>query len=400
LSCCCGARGTLLNLEVADDGAGLNFDAIRRKAVERGLMPQGLELADDEVARFIFESGFSTAARLTQNAGRGVGMDVVASEIKQLGGVLELRSEAGRGMRFIVRLPLTLALSQALMVGLSEETYALPLPAIEGIARIPRALAAQVSGDEPAYYGYGGQDYRIRSLAELLDLPYAVPEDSRSVLAVLVRLGEGIGGERRVALLVDRLLGNREIVSKAVGPQLSSISGVAGATIVSSGEVVLILDPAALVIDRARRRLIAEANVAREALEKQYEQVGRMVMVVDDSITMRRVAERLLVRNGYRVITAKDGIDAMAVLQHESPAVILLDIEMPRADGFEVASFVRADERIRDTPIIMITSRSGDKHRARAAALGVERYLIKPYQEDELLDEIRALLQWREASAA
>ncbi|MDO9452006.1 MAG: Hpt domain-containing protein [Stagnimonas sp.] len=394
-------EGTQLLMEVADDGYGLNFGAIRSKAIERGLLPPDAALGDDEIARFIFEAGFSTAETLTQSAGRGVGMDVVASEVKQLGGSLELRSEAGRGTRFSIRLPLSLALSQALMVKVGGEVYALPLVAIEGIGRVPRDVAVVAVGGGESSFNYGGHDYRVRPLAELIDLPHALPDDARSVPAVLVRMGEGIaGGERRAALIVDQLLGNREVVSKAVGPQLSSISGVSGATILPSGEVVLILDPAALVIDRARRRLIAEAAANRATLEREATQSGRLIMVVDDSVTMRRVAERLLQRNGYRVLTAKDGLDAIALLQNEAPAAILLDIEMPRADGFEVAGFVRNNERISETPIIMITSRSGDKHRTRAATLGVNRYLIKPYQEEQLLYELRALLQAREAEAA
>lgn len=394
-------EGTQLLMEVADDGYGLNFGAIRSKAIERGLLPPDAALGDDEIARFIFEAGFSTAETLTQSAGRGVGMDVVASEVKQLGGSLELRSEAGQGTRFSIRLPLSLALSQALMVKVGGEVYALPLVAIEGIGRVPRDVAVVAAGGGESSFSYGGHDYRVRPLAELIDLPHAMPDDSRSVPAVLVRMGEGVaGGERRAALIVDQLLGNREVVSKAVGPQLSSISGVSGATILPSGEVVLILDPAALVIDRARRRLIAEAAANRATLEREATQSGRLIMVVDDSVTMRRVAERLLQRNGYRVLTAKDGLDAIALLQNEAPAAILLDIEMPRADGFEVAGFVRNNERISETPIIMITSRSGDKHRTRAATLGVNRYLIKPYQEEQLLYELRALLQAREAEAA
>ena len=394
-------EGTQLVMEVADDGQGLNFDAIRAKAQQRGLMPEGVQFGDDEVARFIFEPGFSTAEKLTQSAGRGVGMDVVASEVKQLGGTLELRSEPGQGTRFTIRLPLSLSLSQALMVQVGDETYALPLVAIEGIGRVPRGQAAAAAGGGDAIFNYGGHDYRVRYLAELIDLPHALPEDARTLPAVLVRLGEGVaGGERRAALVVDALLGNREVVSKAVGPQLSSISGVSGATILPNGGVVLILDPAALVIDRARRRLIAEAAAVRLHAEPQPGTSGRLIMVVDDSVTMRRVAERLLQRNGYRVLTAKDGLDAIALLQNETPAAILLDIEMPRADGFEVAGFVRHHERLAETPIIMITSRSGDKHRARAATLGVDRYLIKPYQEDQLLHELRSLLQAREAAFA
>jgi len=388
-------EGTQLLMEIADDGRGLDFAGIRRKAIEKGLMPADAQLADEDVAQFIFESGFSTASSLTQNAGRGVGTDVVASEVKQLGGSLELRSVPGKGTRFIIRLPLSLALSQALMVSVGHESYALPLTAIDGIARIPVAMLAKSQVEGSLSFSYGGHDYRVRHLADLIDLPVTVPaSDARTVPAVLVRLGEGLGGgERRAALVVDGLLGNREVVSKAVGPQLSSVSGVAGATILPNGQVVLILDPAALIVDRARRKLIAEA-AARAAAAEQAEQdrEGELIMVVDDSITMRRVAERLLLRQGFRVITAKDGLDAIAQLATETPAAILLDIEMPRADGFEVAGFVRNSERIAGVPIVMITSRSGEKHRARAASLGVNRYLIKPYQEDQLMSEVRSVL--------
>ncbi|MDP3857980.1 MAG: Hpt domain-containing protein [Stagnimonas sp.] len=388
-------EGTQLLMEIADDGKGLDFGAIRRKAIEQGLMPADAQLGDEDVAQFIFESGFSTASTLSQNAGRGVGTDVVASEVKQLGGSLELRSVPGKGTRFIIRLPLSLALSQALMVAVGHESYALPLTAIDGIARIPVAMLAKAQVEGALAFSYGGHDYRVRHLADLIDLPVTPPAaDARTVPAVLVRLGEGLGGgERRAALIVDGLLGNREVVSKAVGPQLSSISGVAGATILPNGQVVLILDPAALIVDRARRKLIAEAAAraaAAEAADKDRE--GELIMVVDDSITMRRVAERLLLRQGFRVITAKDGLDAIAQLQTETPAAILLDIEMPRADGFEVAGFVRNTDRIAGVPIVMITSRSGEKHRARAASLGVNRYLIKPYQEDQLMSEVRSVL--------
>lgn len=389
-------EGTQLVMEIADDGRGLDFGAIRRKAIEKGLMPADARLADEDVAQFIFESGFSTAGNLTQNAGRGVGTDVVASEVKQLGGALELRSVPGKGTRFIIRLPLSLALSQALMVAVGHESYALPLTAIDGIARIPVTLLEQTSVEGALSFSYGGHDYRVRHLADLIDLPIsAPPAEARTVPAVLVRLGEGLGGgERRAALIVDGLLGNREVVSKAVGPQLSSISGVAGATILPNGQVVLILDPAALIVDRARRKLIAEAaaRAAATAEPDEMDREGELILVVDDSITMRRVAERLLLRHGFRVMTAKDGLDAIALLQTETPSAILLDIEMPRADGFEVAGFVRNSERIAGVPILMITSRSGEKHRARAASLGVNRYLIKPYQEDQLMTEVRSVL--------
>ena len=371
-------EGPQLVIELRDDGRGLDIDAIRRKAVERGLMPADAEVDERSVAQFIFEPGFSTAREVTQVAGRGVGMDVVAAEVKQLGGTLELDSERGRGTRFVIRLPLTLAISQALLVSVGGEQFAIPLSSINGIGRIPVSDLPGYFGDAQRRFEYGGQAHEVRYLGE-----------TRTVPAVMLRIGEGLGaGSRRVAVVVDATLGNREIVSKAVGPQVSSVLGISGATILADGSVVLILDVPALVQDEKRRALMAEAAGGRStALADDRE----LIMVVDDSITMRRVAERLLTRNGYRVLTAKDGLDAIAQLHAESPRAILLDIEMPRADGFEVATFVRNNERIADVPIIMITSRSGDKHRQRAAEIGVNRYLIKPYQEEQLLNEVRSV---------
>lgn len=379
-------EGSQLLVEVADDGRGLDIAAIRAQAVQRGLMQADALLPEAEVARFILEPGFSTARELTQDAGRGIGMDVVAAEVKQLGGTLDLASEPGRGTRFRIRLPLTLAVSQALLVQLGQEAYAIPLTAIEGIARVSRAGQDAWLAEDAEPLIYGGQEWRTGYLGDLLGLPRQLPQEARSLTAVLLRIGEGIGGgERRLALVVDQLIGNREIVLKPVGPQIGSIAGLTGATILADGRVVLILDIAALVADRQRRRLRAEAMPPAPA------DVRELVMVIDDSVTMRRVAERLLTRNGYRVITAHDGLDAMALLQTETPAVVLLDIEMPRADGFEVAAFIRNSPRLGTTPIIMITSRSGEKHRERARQLGVERYLIKPYQEEQLLHEIAVL---------
>ena len=290
----------------------------------------------------------------------------------------------------MIRLPLTLAISQALLIGVGVETYAVSLSSIEGIARIPTVEVDAFLKNPERQYDYGGQEYQVHYLGDFLSLDRPEETEARTLPAILVKVGEGLGGEERhIAVVVDALFGNREVVSKAVGPQVSSILGVSGATILADGRVVLILDVPALVQDRTRRELLAEAGKAERVKVESDDR--ETVMVVDDSITMRRVAERLLSRNGYKVITAKDGLDAIAQLQTESPQVILLDIEMPRADGFEVATFIRNTDRIAKTPIIMITSRSGDKHRERAAEIGVNRYLIKPYQEEQLMNEVRSV---------
>jgi chemosensory pili system protein ChpA (sensor histidine kinase/response regulator) len=271
--------------------------------------------------------------------------------------------------------------------------YAIPLPSIEGIARIPRDQLESFYSEDGPTYGYGGHEYRVRYLGDFIGSSRDVPKDGKTVSAILVRIGEGLGTQdRRIAVVVDSLHGNREVVSKAVGPLVSSVVGVSSATILADGRVVLILDVPALTQDRTRRALITLAAGKHESVNTDAD-TRELVMVVDDSITIRRVTERLLLKHGYRVSTAKDGLDAMAKLQTESPVTILLDIEMPRADGFEVAAFVRNNERIRKVPIIMITSRSGDKHRERAMQIGVNRYLIKPYQEDQLISEVRGVLE-------
>lgn len=379
--------GQQLRLTVADDGGGLDFDAIRRGAVERGLMHEQAELSQAQLALFILEPGFSTARELTQSAGRGVGMDVLAAEVRQLGGSLEIDSKPGEGTRFVIHLPITLGLTQALMFTAGEERFAVPLTAIEGIARVPRAQATPADGSEGRLQ-YGDRDYRIAFAADYLGLPRAPATDARALPAILLRLPEGVDeGSRELALVVDQVVGNREVVSKTIGPVLAAVPGMTGATILPDGRIVLLLDLPSLIQDRIRRQRIREAPERTVSTRAQKPSV----MVVDDSITMRRVAERLLERNGYEVQLARDGVDAMGQLATAQPDVVLLDIEMPRADGFEVASYMRNTTHLEATPIIMITSRSGDKHRERAAELGVQRYLIKPYQENELLAEINSV---------
>jgi chemosensory pili system protein ChpA (sensor histidine kinase/response regulator) len=380
--------GPQLVIDVSDDGRGLNLAAIRRKAVQMGLIPEDAVLGEADTIAFIFEPGFSTASEVTQAAGRGVGMDVVNAEIKQLGGSIEVKTQAGAGTHFIVRLPLSLAITQALLIHVAEEMYALPMNTIEGIARINRSELPRYLDGRGPNFEYGGQHYRVRQMAEMLHLhAMDLKEGEKSVPLLLVR-----AGDRRVALAVDEVLGTREVVIKAVGLQVSSVVGVSGATILADGRVVVILDLPALAQARLRRVLTAEA---RHVPVAESEEERPLIMVVDDSITMRRVAERTLVRNGFRVSTAKDGMDALGKLQTEFPAVVLLDIEMPRIDGFELATYMRNSDKLKSVPIIMITSRSGEKHRARAEQIGVERYMIKPYQEDQLIQNIHELLPRR-----
>jgi chemosensory pili system protein ChpA (sensor histidine kinase/response regulator) len=377
-------EGAEVIIELSDDGGGMDLSAIRAKGLDLGLLTAGQEVSQDDLIQLVLEPGFSTADTVTQQAGRGVGMDVVATEIKTLGGALYIDTSPGKGTRFTVKLPFTLATSHALVLRVGDEVYALPLPTIEGVVRLPRdEIAAHLRSDS-ASFTHGGNKYRVQPLAQFVGLEAsALPEQDAALPLVLVR-----AGEYSAALVADELIGSREIVVKPVGPQLASIRGISGATILSDGRVVVILDIVALV--RGGRRGRAQPLIAREPTDQRV-----FVMVVDDSITVRRVTQRLLERNGMRVLTARDGMDAMALLQENRPDIILLDIEMPRMDGYEVASQVRADPVHHNVPIIMITSRVGDKHRARAIELGVNDYLGKPYQESQLLNAIAPLVAAR-----
>jgi chemosensory pili system protein ChpA (sensor histidine kinase/response regulator) len=380
--------GAEIVIVVADDGAGINVKLIREKAIALGLIDAHAKLTDEEAVQLILEPGFSTAGHVTQAAGRGVGMDVVATEVKKLGGGLFIDSTYGKGSRFTIRLPFTLAISQALIVRTAEETYALPLATVEGVVRLPRNIVARHLGKDAPLFEYGGQKYRFQHLGSFVGLGATrLPESDVSMSVVLIR-----AGEHSTALVTDELVGSREIVVKSLGPQISAIRGIAGATILGDGRIVLILDMGSLV--RSEWRARPTETVVLDQRDRRT-----FALVVDDSITVRRVTQRLLERNGMRVLTAKDGVDAVSLLQENLPDIILLDIEMPRMDGYEVAAHVRNDPRLKQIPIVMITSRVSEKHRARAIELGVDDYLGKPYQESQLLDAIEPLVNRRSTAA-
>ncbi len=372
-------------IRVADDGRGMSRDVIRRKAIERGLMKPDAQLTDRDIYGFILESGFSTAESVSKVAGRGVGMDVVYSEIRQLGGSLHIESSEGQGSEFIIRLPFTLAVTQAVFVKIGETTFAVPITSVQGVSRIDRAeLEKQQASGSPTFR-YAGEDYGIHDLGVLLGQAPARAADSLQVPLLLAR-----SGDQRAAICVDNVLGSREIVVKSTGPQVSSIPGIFGATMMGDGRVVIILDLAPMV-----RRAVAasDAGVLPVAHEQEDARRVPLVMVVDDSITMRKVTSRVLERHGLEVATAKDGVDAIEKLVDRVPDVMLLDIEMPRMDGYELATHMRNDARLKSVPIIMITSRTGDKHRQRAFEIGVDRYLGKPYQESDLMRNVQEILQ-------
>ena len=387
--------GQDLVVSVSDNGAGINVDAIRTKAIAIGMMAAESEISDHDIVQFILEPGFSTAKQVTQISGRGVGLDVVDSEIKQLSGSLDIQSKLGKGTSFIARLPMTLSINQALLVHIQEDIFAVPLNTVEGVVRLSGYELEMIYEKGEGAYEFGGENYEVKYLGYLLKGKKADHLEQAAPYPVLLVKS----GDLRVAVHVDSLLGRREIVVKPVGAQITTVKGISGATILGDGHVVLILDMAALLRAKTVFQIESQAEEMQREAEKSTSDT-LTVMVVDDSITIRKVTERILNRRGMEVILAKDGLDASAKLQERLPDIMLLDIEMPRMDGYEVATMVRNNEYMKDLPIIMITSRTGAKHKEKAIEIGVNRYLGKPYQEDELIENINAVLEEEKARKA
>jgi chemosensory pili system protein ChpA (sensor histidine kinase/response regulator) len=327
-------------------------------------------------------SGFSTAEKVTHVSGRGVGMDVVHSEVKQLGGSMSVDTERGVGTTFIVHLPLTLSITQALMAYVGDQLFALPLGSVVNIIEFPIEKIDSLSVGSNPLLSHNEQVYPYMHLGQRLGIA-STPRNGKKVPILIARTGT-----REVAIQVDGLGGTREVVIKSIGPQLSALKGLAGATILGDGRVVLILDIPGLwfredVIYFEHR---PEGKVAQEVRARP------VVMVVDDSLTVRKITSKHLQKRGIDVLVAKDGIDAVEQLRDHIPDVMLVDIEMPRMDGYELTTRVRSDENLKHIPIIMITSRAGAKHRQKAFDLGVDMYMSKPYQEDELYKNVDTLL--------
>lgn len=380
--------GSDVVLKISDDGAGVNVDKVRSRALQLGLLGENEDIEDNDVIQFILEPGFSTADHVTQVSGRGVGMDVVDTGIKQLGGTLQI-STSPTGTIFTARLPFTLSINQAILVRAGEESYALPLMNIEGITRIESDQMVDFYQQEKPLLDYAGQQYSLHYLSVLVGVQngYQVNDSKAKVPVILLR-----SGDLRIALHIDEIVGNREIVVKPLGRHLSQVKGLSGASILADGAVVLILDINGLIRHGVTTQVISRTDMPLKVAPSKAEDAQKTIMVVDDSITMRRVATKLLTRHHYNVVTAKDGVDALAQLEDANPDLMLLDIEMPRMDGFELALHMRNEASYRHIPIIMITSRTGSKHRDHAMELGVSKYMGKPYQEAELIENIAELI--------
>ncbi|HSX92983.1 MAG TPA: Hpt domain-containing protein [Hydrogenophaga sp.] len=380
-----------VSLVFADDGGGIDLDRLREKAREAGLLAPGAELDDEQAAQLIFEAGISTAREVSELAGRGIGMDVVRSDVLALGGRIETSTRAGQGTSFKLVLPLTTAVTQVVMLRAGELMFGVPSNVVEVVRRVPPAelQAAYASG----HIRHGGEDVPFFWSGALLQSSAQSQEPQNRTLPVVIFRSAA----QRVALHIDEVLGNQEVVVKNLGAQLSRLPGLAGMSVLASGAVALIYNPVALasvygpqVPEWVQKQLsqqqpVEATSAGGDAGADTALASVPLVLVVDDSITVRRVTQRLLQREGYRVVLAADGLQALERLQVERPAVVLSDIEMPRMDGFDLVRNIRADARLADLPVIMITSRIAEKHREHARELGVDHYLGKPYSEDELL---------------
>lgn len=382
-------EGSEIVILLNDDGQGIDVEAVRNKAISQGLIAANdSSLSDLDIMQYIFHAGLSTSKQVTQISGRGVGMDVVISEIRQLGGAVSVLSELGKGSSFTIRVPLTVAVSDALVVRAADRYYAIPLVQIERVVRINPEKIYDYYQSGAATLNVEDTDYRVRYLNEILSgnkLNELVVNTNTSVPLIIIKNRSG----QNMALQVDQIAGSRiEVVVKPLGQQFSSLSGISAATIMGDGSVMLILDlialmrNAALVKDGKQPKVTKQRSLGSNAT----------ILVVDDSVTVRKVTSRFLERQGFTVALAKDGIDAIEILQEMTPDLMLLDIEMPRMDGFEVATQVRHNRRLKHLPIIMITSRTGEKHRERAFEIGVNDYMGKPFQEKQLLEKIESLL--------
>ena len=378
-------EGNEIALLFSDDGAGIDVAKLRAKAIAAGVLGGSETVDDKEALRFVFAAGVSTTDAVTEIAGRGVGLDVVRNEIASIGGRVEVSTRPGNDTTFTLFLPLTLAVTQALLVRAGSRTFAIPSSMVERVIKVRADVLAGHYAQGAV--SVGAAHYPLHYLGRLLAEAAGPPAFAAHSSMLLLR-----SGMHRIALHVDEYLKNQEIVIKHIGPQLARLAGIAGATVLGDGSIVMILNPV-LLSERTGVELSVPAPVAAEPAK------APAIMVVDDSLTVRNITGALLEREGYRVTTAKDGIDAIEKLNDALPDVILLDIEMPRMDGFELAGKLRDDARTRGIPIIMITSRTAGKHRRHATQLGIDAFLGKPYQEAALLMQIKAMLGQKSATA-
>jgi chemotaxis protein histidine kinase CheA/ActR/RegA family two-component response regulator len=448
-------QGNQVVITVRDDGAGVDVERVRSAALARGLIDSYARLSTQEALNLLFQPGLSTSDVIDEESGRGVGLDVVRDTVARLRGTVEVESPPGEGTIFTLRIPVSLQITRAVLVRAGPQTFAVPMTNVEQIGRLDYYERARGGG--PPAVEVRGQVYPLAHLATYLNLPPG-PVDERSPV-LLVNTGR-----QRMALIVEQIPGRQEVVAKSLGPHLRDVRGVAGATVLGNGQVVLILNlleilaappradaivpkiPApsgsaprlptsrtappettgGLILPDVAAAATVETSAAPAPMSaptgqpfvvapraERRDSSSRMaavrpptgglaapqragyVLVVDDSPSVRRVVSNMLKANGWEVQTARDGIEALDVVARETPAAVLLDIEMPRMDGYELMATLRSQPQYRELPLIVLTSRAATKHQQRALQLGADAYVVKPYQDEELLRTIDSLVAAR-----
>ena len=388
-------RGNAVLIEVEDDGAGLDVEKIRAKAVERRLiLPEvARSMPESEVIKFIFMPGFSTADQIGDQAGRGVGMDVVKRVIESMNGHIDVESIQGVGTKFTLSLPLTLLIATALMVRAGSERYAIPLPAVREVTMLTTG-AHQRMGERSMLH-IGDETIEVQPLQQLLNQSSVAVEIGKPV--VIVRTAAGM-----IGIVVDELLGRQEIVIKTLGSlKLLDRSRFGGATIDPEGRVVLVLDPARLLAREAQaavgQDLSSNETASTDSLVPYVEALEpkaseRLLLLIDDSLSIRKFVGRMLESAGYEVDTAVDGEEGLRKASAQNYRLIITDLEMPKLNGYEVIQGLRSREQTQQTPVIVMTTRAGDKHRQMALNIGASSYIAKPVEERALIQEIERLI--------
>jgi len=370
-----------ITLVITDDGAGVNLAKVKQKAVEKGLFGADQEVSDQALMTIIFEPGFSTADTVSQIAGRGVGLDAVRSDIAALGGRIDVSNASGLGAMFNIYLPVTLSVAQVVLARVGTQTYAIPSVMVEQVQKLKSLDLSDAYNANKI--SWAGREYPLHFLSKLVGDVDHMAQAHTYTPVVLLR-----SGAYRTALHVDELIGNQEVVMKPMGTQLSHVPGMIGATVMGDGAIILVINPVLL----ANREELSSGAIKVTNVAPVVEKLKRVALVVDDSLTMRKVLSRVLERDGFEVVTANDGMDAIQKLQLISPAIILTDIEMPRMDGFEFSRYVRDNVQTSHTPLIIISSRTAEKHRNVATEIGVNAFLGKPVQDEVLIEQVHALL--------
>ncbi len=405
-------EGNQVVITVSDDGTGIDLEHVRNTAIQRGLIRPDQHLTETDVLNLIFLSGFSTAEVLSEESGRGVGLDVVRDSVSRLRGTLVVDSTPGYGTSFIMKFPTSLAIQSTMMVRVAGQQFAIPTVMVESIGRLDNFKRTTIAG-QPAVL-VRGDAYPLSTLAQYLSLPASLI-DERSQLLLINASGY------RVALMVDEIKSKQDIVTKSLGPHLRHVHGIAGGTVLGNGRVVLILELTELLAQRQRMdpTNAAALSVRREGNAQPATSVrqnidvstaradmapvrpqsatsaperGKHVLIVDDSPSVRRVVGTMLKQNQWEVQMARDGVEALEMISYETPAAVLLDIEMPRMDGYELIATIRSQEQYRTLPLIVLTSRAAAKHQQRAMQLGANDYVVKPYQDEELLNKLKTLV--------